>query len=151
MNPRVLSDHKLNLCNSYLEVTAYDPGPGGAPTRYDVVRTAPRDPDRCGPQAWATASEVGDTISLKFQNGTINSWQDVNGLTNEVLLAILIDRLRSFQFLLTEDGQFDFTQKAEFHCPDNQKALLHCVFALQALHDRTRDRQNRGVEGTHTP
>ena len=59
----------------------------------------------------------------------------VNGVTQEALLAIVIDRLRSFQ-------------AGPFACDENGEALDYCGYALAALQKRTLARIARGVEGT---
>lgn len=58
----------------------------------------------------------------------------VHGVTDEALLAILIDRLAGFQ-----SGKFPHAA--------NAKALDHLNQALEALKNRTRERLRRGVEG----
>ena len=58
---------------------------------------------------------------------------DKLGVTNEVLLAIVIDRLHGFQ-------------TGEFNCEENEIALMCCKAALAVLKQRTRDRVKRGVE-----
>ena len=60
------------------------------------------------------------------------------GVTNEALLAIVIDRLEAFQ-----DGPYA--------CAENEKALVGLRDALQALHDRTLNRTARQVEGKQQP
>jgi len=65
------------------------------------------------------------------ENGT-------NGVTIELLLAICADRLRCFQ-------------AGPFSSPFNEQALAMILMALETLHDRTAERQARGVEGRHTP
>lgn len=55
------------------------------------------------------------------------------GVTNEALLAIVIDRLEAFQ-------------AGKFSCRENAVALAHCLEALSALQVRTKDRMDRGVE-----
>jgi len=74
-------------------------------------------------------------LSILFQNGTILE-NGVNGVTQEVLLAVIIDRLRSFQ-------------NGEFACRENEKALTHLEEAMHWLQQRTINRLRRGVEGTH--
>ena len=74
--------------------------------------------------------------TILFQNGAIPE-AGVNGVTQEVLLAIVADRLRSFQ-------------AGPFANDYNAAALSHVESALGALLDRTRNRMARGVEGTHT-
>lgn len=74
---------------------------------------------------------------LCFQNGPINE-VGVNGITHEALLAILIDRMEGFQ-------------SGPFSNDYNEAALNHLRSAAGALHDRTRERMSRNVEGTHNP
>jgi len=71
---------------------------------------------------------------VTFQNGPIRE-AGVNGVTQEALLAIVIDRLESFQA-----GPFPSDQ--------NAVALDHVKAALWHLKERTRMRLARGVEGT---
>jgi hypothetical protein len=75
------------------------------------------------------------SIVVLFQNGPIKEF-GVNGVTQEALFAIVIDRLRSFQ-------------AGPFVCEANQFALDHCEAALDNLQARTRARIARGVEGMH--
>jgi hypothetical protein len=70
-----------------------------------------------------------------FQNGPIKE-NGVNGCQQEDLIAICIDRLRSFQ-------------AGEFACPENKAALINLEGALEWLNARTLNRQNRGVEGSN--
>lgn len=74
--------------------------------------------------------------SLMFQNGPIKE-AGINGITHEALIAVLIDRLECFQ-----NGPF----ANEY----NRKALQSLRDAQDRLLDRTREREARGVEGTHT-
>lgn len=74
-------------------------------------------------------------VDINFQNGPINE-HGVNGLTNEVLLEIVADRLRGFQ-----DG--------EYRCKENACALTHIEEAQHWLQQRTIERMRRGVEGTY--
>lgn len=130
---RTITDHIVNPCNDKLTITVTDePGAGGANHRYVVeglnagnnASLNPLFPDGI------TACEV------LFQNGPINE-KGVNGLTQEVLLAIVADRLRSFQ-----DGPFKFRE--------NALALTKIEEAMHWLQQRTLARMRRGVEGTHT-
>lgn len=41
-------------------------------------------------------------------------------------------------------------RQSQFHCLHNAIAVGHVRAALEALDERTRGRQDRGVEGTHT-
>ena len=76
------------------------------------------------------------TQSIKFQNGPIKE-QGVNGIQNEDLICIVIDRLEGFQ-------------SGDFACEDNGKAIADLHRALANLRKRTDEREARGVEGTHT-
>ena len=120
---RVLDEHKVNPGNDRLLVEVVDePGQGGAHHVYSVTTPPP----------------VGEKTVIKFQNGPINAdGNGVNGLTHEVLLAILADRLRSFQ-------------KGPYSCKANACALTHIEEAQHWLQQRTLERMRRGVEGTHT-
>lgn len=72
---------------------------------------------------------------IKFQNGPIKE-VGVNGVHNEDLLVIVLDRLQGFQ-------------NSEFKCRENAIAITKIEEALLWLNKRTRDREIRGVEGTH--
>lgn len=71
-------------------------------------------------------------LDISFQRGPVPE-NGVNGLTNEALLAILIDRTR---FL---DNKFP--------CDENKRAVQHMEEALVNLEVRTARRIARGVEG----
>jgi hypothetical protein len=74
---------------------------------------------------------------LRFQHGPIGE-VGVNGLTNEALLAVVIDRLQGFQ-------------TSKFACRENALALTKLQEAAMWLEFRTKGREARGVEGTHKP
>ena len=116
--PREIHDHVVNPANDQILIQATDgPGPGGANHEYLVQ---------------IPGGEAED-LWIDFQNGPIAE-VGFNGITQEVLLAIVIDRLRSFQ-------------KGPFACDSNAKALEHAEASLEWLKSRTRDRMRRGVEG----
>ena len=124
---RTLTDHKLNGLNDALSISVLDePGSGGANHQYlifldESVRKDPKD----------------GTVHLmvNFQKGPIQE-VGVNGVSGEALIAIAIDRLRSFQ-------------TGPYRCRENACALTHLEEGLMWLQKRTRDRLARGVEGTH--
>lgn len=129
---RELNDHKVNPANDVISITVTDePGAGGANHRYEVTGyNAETNP--------SLNSEFGDDIRgtvLLFQNGPIGE-AGVNGITHEVLLAIVADRLRSFQ-------------AGPYSSRENAIALTKVEEAQLWLHKRTLDRMRRGVEGTH--
>lgn len=106
-----------NEVNDQIVIKASPPGRGGAPVAYNV--------------------QIGGAIlHLPFQNGCLADGIGVNGLTNEVVLAILADRLTEFQ-------------GGEFACRENQEALTHVNKALGCLKTRTHRRKEQGVEGKH--
>lgn len=109
----------------------------------------------CAAQAAAISyEEVCNRTLLKFQNGPIQSPSDFNGITNEALLTVIIDRMRGFQYgrkpspvAGEHDDGFDFNSRGKFACRENACALTHLEEALMWLQKRTRDRMARGVEG----
>lgn len=129
---REITDHKTNAANGELTVTAIDePGSGGAHHQYRITGFAyPEAPTKPVPETWP------GEMAISFQNGPIKE-SGINGLTQEILLAIVIDRLRCFQ-------SGPYSTKA------NACALTHCEEALHWLQQRTLERMRRGVEGTHT-
>lgn len=113
---RKITNHKINE-NDRVDVTAMDkPGLSGANYCYALD---------------ADGSESG--ADLNFQDGPIGE-VEVDGITDEALLAVLIDRLRGFQ-------------SGPYKCRENAIALTHLEEALRWYHRRTRDRMARGVEG----
>jgi hypothetical protein len=115
---REITHHIVNSANEKTSIVVLDtPGAGGACHKYQVS----------GPNF---------VTDISFQNGPIQE-RGVNGLTQEILLAICIDRLEYFQ-------------KGDFSCRENALALTKIQEAQLWLQKRTRDRQERGVEGTNT-
>lgn len=122
---RELYSHKTGGLNEGIRIyTLDDPGYDGANHKYEIV--------------WKSDGNLilGSTI-VSFQNGTVKDAGN-NGLTNEALLAVVIDRLETFQ-------------RGPFACVENDTALASARTALSALKMRTQKRIARGVEGTHTP
>lgn len=77
---------------------------------------------------------IGVFAHISFQKGPIAE-AGVNGAYHEDLLAIVIDRLQCFQ-------------KGEFSCRENALAITKLEEAMHWLNHRTKDRQDRKVEGT---
>lgn len=114
-NKRRVSAHQTNDCNRAISVFAYGPiTTGSAQGRYLIQYAKKR-------------------AVLKFHSGDPRS--GVNGITHEVLLAILADRIEGMQ-------------ASKFAHPLNAQALSHVRSALRCLEDRTAERLQRGVEGT---
>lgn len=121
---RNLTDHIVSGDQAVQnQITVMDgPGAGGACHEYEI---------RWEPKTTAEKSQ----IAISFQNGPIKE-AGVNGTTQEALLAIIIDRLRSFQ-------------AGPFACRENAIALTKIEEALMWLQRRTVARIKRGVEGTN--
>jgi hypothetical protein len=127
---REIHTHKVNPANDTISIEVLDePGAGGASHHYRVF----------GFDTTKNPSDIGgdsQSLDIFFQNGPINE-AGVNGITQEVLLAIVQDRLESFQ-------------AGPYACDDNAVALESVKYAQEVLQRRTKARMARGVEGTHT-
>lgn len=122
---REIHGHEVNECNKAIIIHADDVNPeNGNASHHYSMHLAPREPG---------APTIA--FNLSFQDGPIKE-TGVNGITQEVLLTILIDRLEGFQTSKYANGY-------------NETALAHCKEALAALNARTTEREKRGVEGSH--
>lgn len=119
-----------------------DPGQGGANHDYQT-QGAYKKGDRIPIHSHLDDSIIqitgdGGTVltlgRIRFQDGPIRE-VGLNGITEAALLAILIDRMRSFQ-------------SGPYACRENAIVLTHLEEALMWTQKRTRDRIQRGVEGT---
>lgn len=120
---RQLSTHKVNGCNNALSILVLDgAGDGGASHKYLASWPAGHSADK-------------ENILIHFQDGPIAE-VGTNGITHEALLAIVVDRLQGFQ-------------RGQYACRENAIALTHLEDAMHWLQHRTRQRLDRGVEGTH--
>lgn len=132
--PRLLTDHIVNPANDKLTIEVLDdPGAGGANHLYQITGFDSDSNAVCPFKARHGQSAKHSTVL--FQNGPIAE-VGVNGVTHEALLAILCDRLRSFQ-------------AGPFACRENALALTKLEEAQHWLLHRTRARMARNVEGTH--
>jgi hypothetical protein len=113
---RQLTEHNVGAVNEKIRITVADePGSGGANHLYAIdVEGLP-------------------TLELVFQKGALLE-VGPNGITQEALLAVVIDRLRCFQ-------------EGPFPSEENKNALDNAEAALEWLQLRTRNRIERGVEG----
>ena len=128
---RKIPDHVVNPANDRLTITVVDdPGHGGANHRYEISGYNAKSNSSAG-------EDDNQRAVILFQNGPIDvDGNGVNGLTHEALLAIVADRLRSFQ-------------RGPYSCKANACALTHIEEAQHWLQQRTLERMRRGVEGTH--
>lgn len=126
---REITSHKVNGLNEALTIAVIDePGSGGASHHYQIAfDPTPYDPN-------ADTREIVLSCDIHFQNGPIVE-SGVNGISGEALLAVVEDRLKSFQ-------------AGQFACRENALALTHIQEAMHWLHHRTNERMQRGVEGT---
>lgn len=123
---REITSHIVNPVNDKIKISVLDePGAGGANHHYMITT-----PDWTRAPDGSNAKGVWD---INFQNGAIVE-HGVNGVTQEALLAIVADRLDSFQ-------------NGPFACRENEVALEKVQEAIEALHSRTKARMARGVEG----
>lgn len=118
MYPTIFSQEYANV---HAVVRAVDePGPGGGRHRYNV---------RIDSQQFGTLDKL-----IEFQKGLVKE-VGVNGVQNEHLLAMVIDRLQGFQ-------------SGPYACRENDMALARLQEAMFWLAARTKDRAARGVEGS---
>lgn len=115
---RTITTHHTNECNRAIDLTADAQG-----SLYSV--------------AWRTFGGAHERVLLPFQYGELAEVGNT-GATMELLLAIVIDKLKAFQ-------------AGQWACPENADALVHARICLAVLEARTRAREERGVEGTHQP
>lgn len=90
-----------------------------------------------GQNTYALTDFSGDYIHLRFQDGPLREF-GVNGTTNEEVIGLLVERLRSLN-------------QPPFSCRENSLAITHLQEAQHWLYRRTMERSQRGVEGTTTP
>ncbi len=94
--------------------------------------------DANGNPAGGVTSGNGFTVS--WQNGPLVSGEqrrEPNGAFVEDVIAAAADRVRYYQ-------------SGKFACEENAEALQHLEAAIESLERRTRGREARRVEGTHT-
>lgn len=124
---RELTSHKVNGLNDQIDIRVMDePGQGNACHRYEISQ-------RCSGELPNPGCD--SLTKICFQDGPIAE-AGFNGISNESLLAIVIDRLQGFQ-------------SGPFSCRENAIALTKIQEAMHWLHHRTRERMARGVEGTN--
>lgn len=122
---RRITTHQSNECNNAITLEADPLGTGGASHNYRAHYL----------RLQGDVFSWPESQTLSFQDGPIKE-VGTNGITHEVLLAIIIDRLEGFQ-------------AGQWSSPENAEALEHARACLEALNKRTRLREDRGVEGTH--
>lgn len=135
---REITSHHVNACNKAICIEAGEKiGAGGTPVLYEINWTTSYDS-----AAFGYTPLSGGELYIRFQDGPITTdssagTEGVNGVTHEVLLAVLIDRLEGFQ-------------RGPYRCKENASALTHLNRAMKILNSRTQRRMTEGTEGTHT-
>lgn len=128
---RAIETHKVNGLNEALQISVLDdPGQGNMCHRYQIRWDGSEGPMEFDGKR--SAVDVG--LEVKFQNGPVKE-HGVNGISNEALLAIVLDRLEG-------------AQAGEYKCRENALAITKLEEAMHWLMHRTRARMARGVEGT---
>ena len=121
-----------------LDVVSKDEmGPGGAYHVYEI-RKRPSDAEIYDEHSTAATENRVEAdcevlARIEFQKGGIAE-KGVNGITQEALLMVIIDRLDCFS-------------KGPFPSRPSAIAKTDCESALNWLQYRTAERQHRGVEG----
>lgn len=83
---------------------------------------------------------TGRGFTILWQNGPLgrgNERKEPNGAFVEDVIQAVI-------------GRIEFYQASRFSSADNAEALDHLARAAEALDRRTKEREARAVEGTHT-
>ena len=76
--------------------------------------------------------------NVVFQHGCVKEDGNMNGVTEEDLLLILLARFEAFQ-------------EGELKCKENDSVIKGIKMALNAIEKRTKNREKRGVEGSKKP
>jgi len=118
---RTITTHHTNECNKAITLDADDRNENGVTQNYYA--------------SWHEVDDSTMTIDIPFQYGPIKE-VGTNGLTLEVLLSIAADQLEGYQ-------------SSPYANKYNATALDHIRAAAYTLELRTKEREARGVEGTH--
>ena len=127
------------------EITKHKDGLGGLNDRVEVFAIDEPDHDVGGgachhyrlssyvdlPDGNAEATVQGDVV---FQKGPLLEVGGVNGVSDDSLLAIVLDRLQSMQ-------------RGPFACMENDEAAKHVTLAMARMKQRRAQRAERGVLG----
>ena len=132
---RYLDLRGLTPIDTHLQARVFDaPGDGGASSQYEVFITNATDVKRLENEQLAVTATDEVLAMITFQKGPPQNGASINGVTNETLLAIVLDCLDGFQ-------------SGPFACAQNAEAQEHLRKAIAALQGRTQERVDRGVEG----
>lgn len=124
---KVLTDHKISVLNrDHIEVYATDEADvDGAHHAYVIeVDKTPTEAD---------VIKQTSILPLNFQKGGLKE-AGINGISDQALLAVVLDRLRGFQ-------------SGPYSCRDNAIAITKLEECLMWMAKRYVERAARGVEG----
>lgn len=121
--PRIITGHEGSTLNNAISINSDERDESGGAHRY-VARID--NPPHLMPSV---------CCYVQFQKGPLKE-AGLNGISDEALLAIVVDRLEGFN-------------EGKYRCRENSLAITHIQEALHWLQHRTNSRQRRGVEGTH--
>lgn len=121
---RKITSHQTNKLNHQIEILAKEEK-SDQPQTWNIP-----------PHVYRITGNPGSAMDIHFHVGS--TVEGPNGLTNEALLAILIDRVESFQHTWAR-------------CEENAEILRNLKTALLWARERSRERESRGVEGKQEP
>ena len=127
-----ITDHHINDCNRVIRVFRGHPVKDGATPDGNCYTIHAEG------EAASDGVLVGYAVEYTLRFHTGDPREGINGVTNEALLAVVLDRLRH-------------SQATGLACEQNEQALLNLEEALAWLGARSEERAEREVEGTQTP
>ena len=128
--PRSITTRMHNVANEHIRIEVLDPpGPGNGNHHYFLSGFHTK-----GNPSRDSSCDDATGLHVLFQNGPIKE-AGINGVTNEALVAVVIDRLQGFQ-------------NGRYACRENALALTKLEEAMHWMRHRTLLREARGVEGT---
>lgn len=128
---RVITDHKISELNRRnIKVFATDEADPKDGASHEYAIEVIFDGDTAN-----NVDHVIQRVELKFQHGPLQE-AGINGITDQALIAVVLDRLRGFQ-------------AGPFSCRDNSIAITKLEEAMLWMGKRYADRAARGVEGKH--
>ena len=86
----------------------------------------------------------GDGLYITWQNGPLGRGDERNQPNGAFVEGVILAAIGRLQFYQTASG-------GKFACRENALAITKLEEALMWLEERTRAREERAVEGTHTP
>lgn len=100
------------------------------------------DLDDCGNPTGGVVAGTGFTIT--WQDGPLGRGDDRKAPNGAFVEDVIDAALTRIQFYQEAAG-------GKFSCEENKIAIQHLMAALNVLNHRTLKREQRKVEGTHTP